>query len=342
MIYEGEYFERLSSKSSDAEIMIRGKKAEIKVGSEGVKRILAIKSIQNKKDIHLADGSLFVLKSPLPADELAQISSRFERTIAWLEFFSPKRALILGLIFISAVILYRLALLSVSHVAVSIFPESWERKIGENAYQAVRIGFLRPSQLASSRIERLTAEARRLLLISGLDESVEIKFHESSKIIGPNALAFPGGPIVVTDGLVELLAEDRQVLAVIAHEIAHVKERHSLRQIVEIVGISVLAAIVFGANEAIIEEASAIAVDLWALNMSRDFERDADLLGVELLREANIDPAHFKAALEKLTHYLCKNIPVSQIEDCLEDQSGNWLSTHPTGAERLEYLNAPN
>ena len=338
MFYTGDYFDKLSSKSSDAEINIQGETAEVRVDNEIQKRNLVIKCIQNKQNIHFEDGSLFILHNQLSSLEAAQHSNRFERIISWLECFSFKNALILGLIFISAIIVYRLALLSFTHFTVSIFPASWERQIGENAYKSLQFVYLKPSKLPEDQIHRLTTEAEKLLTIVGLEQNVKIKFHQSGKIIGPNALAFPGGPIVVTDDLVELLADDKQVLAVIAHEIAHVKERHSLNQIIELVGISALAAIVFGANEALIEEASVIAVDLWALNLSRDFEREADLMGVKLLQEANIDPIHFATALNKIYHHLCKDTPSSQFQKCIDDQSGNWLSTHPTGAERLEYL----
>ena len=57
-----------------------------------------------------------------------------------------------------------------------------------------------------------------------------------SEFFGANAFAFPGGPIVVTDDLVKLLDNDYLTLAVIAHELAHIDQRHSLHQIMEIIG----------------------------------------------------------------------------------------------------------
>ncbi len=338
MSYTGEYFDSLSSKSTDAEVTIRGKTAEIRVDGDLHKQQLIIDSIQDRRDIHFADGSLFILHHQLSANEVAQLSGKLARVIAWLEYFSPKRALILALIFVSAIILYRLVLLTFTPFAVAIFPPAWERKIGENAYQSLRYVYLKPSQLPAEQIDRLTTAAEQLLRLSELPESVTIKFHQSGKIFGPNALAFPGGPIVVTDELVELLVKDEQVLGVIAHEVAHIKHRHSLKQIVELVGVSVLVGIIFGANEALIEEASAIAVDLWALNLSRDFEREADLMGIQLLQEAEIDPIHFMDALHKLTRHFCEGLPAAQLQQCIDNESNNWLSTHPTGAQRLEYL----
>ena len=61
MIHTGEYFERLSSKSLEAEIKLTGKTAQVKIGSDVLKENVTIESIQNKQNIHFEDGSLFVL-----------------------------------------------------------------------------------------------------------------------------------------------------------------------------------------------------------------------------------------------------------------------------------------
>ncbi len=343
MRFEGEYFDRLSSRSSAAEITIRGKMAQVRIGGEAQLRNLTIKSIQNRENIFFSDGSLFILNRQMASDEVAQVSSKFERTISWLEHFSPKRALILSLILVSAVAVYRMALHSATDFTVMIFPASLERQIGENTYEAMRFLIFGPSGLPASQVDRLTTKARHLLDISEVPDSVEVRFHQTdADFIGANALAFPGGPIVITDELVELLANDEQVLSVIAHEIAHIKERHSLRHIVEILGISVIAGVVFGANETIIEEASAIAINLWALQLSRDLEKEADLLAVDLLNQAGINPANFSDALQRLTFHFCANIDIRKVNECVENQNAGWLSTHPTGAERLEYLNSAN
>ncbi len=51
----------------------------------------------------------------------------------------------------------------------------------------------------------------------------------ASPIIGANAFALPGGIVIVTDQLMQLAEHDDEILAVLAHEIGHVKHRHVLR-----------------------------------------------------------------------------------------------------------------
>ena len=76
--------------------------------------------------------------------------------------------------------------------------------------------------------------------------------------MGANALAFPGGPVVVTDELVLLLQQDDLILSVIAHEFAHIQERHSLQHIVEMIGIGAMTSVMLGANDTLLEEASVV------------------------------------------------------------------------------------
>ena len=338
MIHTGEYFERLSSKSLEAEINLTGKTAQVKIGSHVLKENMTIKSIQNKQNIHFEDGSLFVLNGQLGAEEFSQASSRFENAISWLEHFTFKRAAVLAAILIVAAIGYRILLSSFVPIAVSFIPDSWERKMGESAYESMLAVALDPSELSNGQTERLKTKAAELLEVSELADTVEINFH-NSKLFGANALAFPGGPIVVTDDLVKLLEDDLEVLSVIAHEIAHIKERHALHQIVEVLGLTVFASILFGASETLIEEGAAIAIELWAFDLSRDMEKEADLLGVEILLDSGIDPVHFSNALTKLTLHYCKQASASQVMECVENESSSWFSTHPTGADRLKYLN---
>ena len=60
----------------------------------------------------------------------------------------------------------------------------------------------------------------------------------------------------------------------IAHEFAHVQQKHLLQQIVEIIGLAAIASVVFGADETLIEEASAVGLNL-ASKKSRSFEMEA-------------------------------------------------------------------
>ena len=62
-----------------------------------------------------------------------------------------------------------------------------------------------------------------------------------------------------------------------------------MRQIIEIIGIVTLSSIILGSNETLIEEASFIGINLWASKKVEIFEKEADLLALKYLENANID-----------------------------------------------------
>ncbi len=121
------------------------------------------------------------------------------------------------------------------------------------------------------------------------------------------------------------------------HEIAHIKERHSLQQIVEIAGLSSIAWMIFGLDESILEEIVFIGINIWGLKKSRDLEKDADIIALKLLEKTSISKTSFILAIEKLTDHYCIATKIEK-SVCMNEVKSGWLSTHPSGAERLKYL----
>ena len=137
-----------------------------------------------------------------------------------------------------------------------------------------------------------------------------------------------GGPILVTDDLVHVLEEDNKILAVMAHEFGHVEERHGLRQVLRVGGMFLIASMVVGADDSMIEELAALAVSTTTLGYSRDFERDADSFAGRLLESAGRSADDLADALEALQEN-CG-------EACRSETS--WLSTHPAIESRIKAL----
>ena len=114
-----------------------------------------------------------------------------------------------------------------------------------------------------------------------------------------------------------LLEQDDLILAVIAHELAHIEERHSLHQIMEVVGIAAIASVLFGSTDSLLEEASAVAVDLWASKKSRHFEKEADLVALDYLDAINLKRTSFALAIQKLMQNLCNTKTEKSFDNCL-------------------------
>ena len=151
-----------------------------------------------------------------------------------------------------------------------------------------------------------------------------------------NAFAIPGGHVVLHSGLVLEAETPEEVLGVLAHEIAHVTERHSLRQLVSAAGVYVLVQTLFGDLTGLAAVLADGGLQLLTLEFSRDHERDADEVGFRYLTDAGIDPRGMISFFEKLQ---AEQERLAGDAAALERHLG-FLSTHPSSAERIERLTA--
>ena len=150
-----------------------------------------------------------------------------------------------------------------------------------------------------------------------------------------NAFAAPGGVLGFHTGLIEKAGSADQLASVIAHEMAHITQRHFSRrqeansnsQTAYLVG--TLAAIAAGAagnasvGAAALTTTQAAAIDQ-ALAFSREHEREADRLGLELMTQAGFDPAGMGEMFTTM-----------QADQRLSGQPLAYLSTHPLSSERI-------
>jgi predicted Zn-dependent protease len=112
-----------------------------------------------------------------------------------------------------------------------------------------------------------------------------------------NAFALPGGPMFLNRGMLQAARTDDEVAGVMAHELSHVILRHGTLQAakaqkfqVGAIAGQVLGAIVGGQKGAIIAEGSQIGLGTYFLKYSREYEREADLLGAQLMARSGYDP----------------------------------------------------
>jgi predicted Zn-dependent protease len=154
-----------------------------------------------------------------------------------------------------------------------------------------------------------------------------------------NAFALPGGYIGVYLGLIGLTASAEELASVLAHELTHVTQRHIARGMVnsQRQGTAALAAALLGlvlasrAGNAGIDVAQAAVMGSQAaavqgqLNFSREMEREADRIGLQLLGQAGFGTAGMAAMFEKLDGH-------SRLND---SNAFPYLRTHPLTIERI-------
>lgn len=138
----------------------------------------------------------------------------------------------------------------------------------------------------------------------------------------PNAVALPGGRMIVFRGLIDLVETPEELLAVLAHEMSHVTLRHHLQSIGESIGLIVALEILIGDVGGLVALGAEALQAAALMSKSREHEHEADLEGVRMLHKAGIDPGHAISMLEALPH--------GDVPEALD-----WLSSHPDIEERV-------
>ena len=153
-----------------------------------------------------------------------------------------------------------------------------------------------------------------------------------------NALALPGGAMLISQGLLNEAESPEELAGVIAHEIQHVLLRHSTRGIIRNLTQSMLLTLFVGDVNATMEKVVNLVSTLETLGLSREMEVEADRKGMELILAANIDPHGMIRIFEKLTQNESsqeeeiKNKAVSRKKDT---EFFSYFSTHPSSKNRI-------
>ncbi len=129
-----------------------------------------------------------------------------------------------------------------------------------------------------------------------------IKVIDSDEI---NAMALPGGFFYVNSGLILAADEEAELAGVMAHETAHVCAHHAAREMTRLnytqIGmIPLMIMLPYDWTGYGIYEAAQLAIPITFLQFSRDFEAQADYLGVQYMYRAGYDPQAFISFFEKI------------------------------------------
>src|SRR5688572_2749810 len=109
-----------------------------------------------------------------------------------------------------------------------------------------------------------------------------------------NAFALPGGPVWIHRGVLHSATNESQVAGVLAHEIAHIAQRHAADQLTKATmanwGLGLLGAVLGNSGGAgAAQTAAGFLANGVFLKFSRDDEREADRLGLDMMRRAGWD-----------------------------------------------------
>jgi Zn-dependent protease with chaperone function len=163
------------------------------------------------------------------------------------------------------------------------------------------------------------------------------EFRYSFKVVDVsdlNAFALPGGFMYVNRGMIQASRSEGELAGVMSHELSHVALRHGTAQaakaqkyaVGQVAG-QILGAIIGGGAGNVIAAGSQLGIGAYFLKFSREYERQADTLGAQIMANAGYDPRD-----------------LANVFRTIERESGGkggpeWLSSHPNPGNRYEAIN---
>lgn len=146
----------------------------------------------------------------------------------------------------------------------------------------------------------------------------------------PNAFALPGGKIYVTAGLMSIMDNERELAAVLGHEVAHVAQKHNVAALERQLGASVLlevASIAIGGTAGdVAKGAGELVAGMMQLKYSRNAEYEADHFGMTYMERAGYNPYGMVELLSSL----------KEMSGSGGSRLGEMLSTHPLPDNRID------
>ncbi len=177
-------------------------------------------------------------------------------------------------------------------------PRSMEAKLGEQALNGLdsQVGYFSPSKTAPERKASIAVALKNMCDKTRDCPPYRMEFREGG-MIGANAFALPGGIMVVTDEIIALSKNDTEIVAVLAHEMGHVKMRHAFRQSIQGVLSGLILAAITGDVSSI---ASGLPAVLMQMRYSRAAETEADKYALKSMQTACLPPKAFADILQRL------------------------------------------
>lgn len=218
----------------------------------------------------------------------------------------------------------------------TMIPPAIEVRTGEETLALLDHGLVHPSEVAPERQQQLTAHFQNIIERLGNERPYQLLFRSSSAL-GANAFALPGGSVIITDDLINLAQTDQELIAIMAHEIGHIKSRHALRMVVQNTSAGFLLAAITGDLISTTALSAAIPSILVDAKFSREMEREADRYAVHYLTEQKIPLHYFSDILQRLQYH---HIPDDEVS-----RRTNWthyIESHPTTSERIMSLKLPD
>jgi len=322
-----DYHDGQSSRVRAVELSVAGD--ELLVRGDGVERRVPFRAVEvaeklgsAPRRLGLPDGAFCEVRDHRRLETLLAQTSHREGIVDLLQRHLPFVCLALvatGLVLFGA---YRWGLPWAAGIGAQYVPPQVGRALTSHTLKMLDSHLLQPSSLGAERQQALDREFRRLLTPEGRAPDSPLLFR-SAPALGPNAFTLPDGSIVLLDELVRLLDNDRQIVAVLAHELGHARHRHAMRMLLQSSAVAAFWAYYVGDISSLLATAPTVVVQA---HYSQELEQEADDYAAATLLASHASPLLLVEALQKLQ----ATLP--------HPSGGGYLSTHPATGERMQRL----
>ena len=289
--------------------------------------------------LYFADGARCEVPAGAGQALADALGYRKPAVVRWQERW-PAALLALVLLIATGAAIVTWGLPAAAEKIAAALPPSLDQSLGDTARRGLEGHLVEPSRLS----ERQIAQVERILQsLTPAATRMPIRLMvRSSPRLGANALALPDGTIMVTDGMIlHILGkaeefdeqQQAQLAGVLAHEIGHIEQRHSVRAMAR-------SSLTAAASAALFGDFSAVAAGVPAVVMntrySREMESAADGYAIALLREKGISPAPLADLFESLEK-VDEADPGHSLPRWMT-QTLTYVASHPASTERSARL----
>jgi predicted Zn-dependent protease len=255
------------------------------------------------------------------------------------------------------------AIPAMTNMVADKIPTKWEEKMGQDYFKML---FKDSIKEPEPHVRKALDAISKRLLAAVPDQPYQFRIHvHPSKMV--NAMALPGGTIVVFQGLINATETPEELAGVIAHEFQHVLKRHSTRNIIRSEAINLFGLIISGNSDSMTHVILQAGNLLDHLRYSRQLESQADDEGMKMMLATQVDPQGMIRVFEKLEEQQQKQmdsmkknkkkadsgkkdsaksdskekdkeVKDTDNEDTSLPEWTKYLSTHPEGNDRVEVL----
>lgn len=213
--------------------------------------------------------------------------------------------------------------------ASELIPPSTEIQIGKMALDSSINHPVCTAPQGKAALDKLV-----LMLKQGITRDIPFNVRVVSADETLNALAAPGGHLIIFSGILKKADSAEEVAGVLAHEMAHLEMNHPMKSLMRNLGVTLTLHMMFG-DAGVLSNTAHFAGMIHQLHYSREDELEADKIGYALLEKANIDPSGLTLFFERIQQEETKSTDHSYSNRSDLDE---YFSTHPHTEQRINTL----